>query len=74
MHEDIPTTGYKGTKIWELREHKRKAEWINNMEKELKGFEEGLKAKIYLKSQRATHKNYQIRKFQVIILRRSRYT
>ena len=30
------------SKIWEWKEHNRKAKWINNMEKELHGLEEGL--------------------------------
>ena len=41
-------------KIWEWREHNRKAEWISNIGKELEGLEETLKAKIHLDPLRAT--------------------
>ena len=44
------------SKIWERREHNRRVEWINNMEKELQGLEKGHNAKIYLNSLRATFK------------------
>ena len=44
------------SKIWERREHNRKAEWISNMEKYLQGLEEGPKEKIQLDSLRATLK------------------
>ena len=54
MHQHIPTTGWKGNnflrKIWQRREHMRKAKEINNMGKELEGLEEGTKVKIYLDS------------------------
>ena len=38
MHLDKPTTRCKGNKtiwgkIWEKKEHKRKAKWINSMKK-----------------------------------------
>ena len=36
------------TKIWQLKKHNRKAEWINNMTKELEGLEEGPKAEIHI--------------------------
>ena len=39
--------------ICERRDYYRKAQCINNMEKELQGLEEGPKAKIYLDSHRA---------------------
>ena len=35
------------SKIWERREHSRKAEWINNMEIELQVVEEGPLAKTH---------------------------
>ena len=37
MHEDISTTRKNnfGSKLWGRREHNRKAEWINNIEKEV---------------------------------------
>ena len=44
------------SKISELREHKRKAEWINNIEKWLQGLKKGPKSKIFLDSQRPTLK------------------
>ena len=34
-----------GAKYENVRDHDRKAEWINNVEKELKGLKEGSKAK-----------------------------
>ena len=38
------------SKIWEWREHNRKAKWIYNMEKELQSLNEGSKIKIHLNS------------------------
>ena len=46
------------TKIWQPRKHKEKAEWINNMTKELEGSKKARKRKyksIYSKQ----HKKYQ---------------
>ena len=54
-------------KIWESKDHIRKGEWINNMEKELQGLEEGLKAKLHLHSLRETLKKYQIGKLQTMM-------
>ena len=51
--KNIPTTRYKRnqerfwTRIWQPRRHNKKAEWINNMTKEL-GLEEGPKAEIHI--------------------------
>ena len=44
------------SKIWEQKEHNKKAEWINNMKKELQGAEEGPKPDIYLESLGVTRK------------------
>ena len=57
--EDIPTTGCEGdkkcwSKIWERRVNYKKAEWINNMEKELQILEEDHKVDIHLDSLKAT--------------------
>ena len=46
MHEEIPQTNATEakqfwSKIWEQKEYNRKAEWINHMDKELEGLEEG---------------------------------
>ena len=49
-------------KIWERREHNRRAEWISNMGKELEGLKGGPKAKIQFNSLRTTLKKYQIGK------------
>ena len=35
-------------KIWQSREHNKKAELINNIAKELKGLEEGSKVKMHI--------------------------
>ena len=44
-------------KIWRLREHDKKAEWISNMAKELEGLEEGPKAEIHIDTLRMTLEN-----------------
>ena len=44
------------SKIWELKEHKTKTEWINKVKKELQGLELDSKAEIHLDSLRATLK------------------
>ena len=35
------------TKIWQPKKHNEKAEWINNMTRELEGHERGPKAEIH---------------------------
>ena len=61
MHEDRPTTGWKGrkqfrSKIWEHKEYNRKAQWTNNVKKELQWQEVIPVANISLESLRATLK------------------
>ena len=56
------------SKMWERRDHTRKAEWINNMEKELQELKERPKAKIYLHLLRAALKKYQIGKLQAMMI------
>ena len=62
MHKDISTTDFKWSKklfwirIWELKDHNRKIEEMNNMEQELQGLEEGTETIIHLLSIRATLK------------------
>ena len=51
------------SKIWEQKEYNRKAEWINNMKKELQGLEEG----VHLVLLRVTLKKYRIGKFQAMM-------
>ena len=36
------------TKIWQPERHKEKAEWINDMRREIEGHEEGPKAQIHI--------------------------
>ena len=54
------------SKIWERGDNNRKAEWINNVEKQLQGHEEKPKAKTHIDSLRATLKKYRIGKHQVM--------
>ena len=44
------------SKIWELKEHNRKTDWINNLKKELQRHKDKYEADIHLKSLRATLK------------------
>ena len=37
-------------KLWQLRQHNKKAEWISSMAKELEGLEVGLKMKVHMDS------------------------
>ena len=50
------------TKIWQPREDKKKAEWINNMTKELEGLEEGPKAETHIDLLKTTLKNIKLEK------------
>ena len=45
-----------GKKIWQPKEHNGKAEWINNITKELEGLEEGPKAEIHIDLLKKTQK------------------
>ena len=47
-------------KIFELKEHNRKTEWINSIEKEFQELEEESEAYMHLESLRVTLKKYQI--------------
>ena len=44
------------TKIWQLKKHNEKAEWINDMTRELEGLEEGLKVEIHIELLKKTQK------------------
>ena len=55
------------TKIWQPKKHKEKAEWINNMTKELEGIEESPKAEIHIDLLKKTLKKYQTRKRQAMV-------
>ena len=45
---DVKETEQFWTKIWQLKKHNEKAEWINNMTRDLEGLEEGPKAEIHI--------------------------
>ena len=47
-------------KIWSPKKYNEKAEWINNMTKELEGIEEGLKAEIHIDLLKSTLKNVKL--------------
>ena len=61
-HENITTTGCKRNRMildWNMatKKHNEKAEWINNMTRELEGPEEGPKAEIFIDFVEMTRKN-----------------
>ena len=45
---DIKETERFWTKIWQPMKHKKNAEWINNITRELEGVEEGSKMEIHV--------------------------
>ena len=51
-------------KIWQPKKHNEKAEWINDMTRELEGLEEGLKAEIHIELLKRTLKSYPTGKCQ----------
>ena len=53
---DAKETEQFWTKIWQLKKHKEKAEWINDMTGELEGLEEGPKAEIHIERLKKTLK------------------
>ena len=57
------------TNIWQPKKHNEKAEWINNMTRELEGLEEGPKAEIQTNLFKTTPhlKKYQTRKRQAMM-------
>ena len=60
-HKNIPTTRRQRNRIildenMATDKHNEKAEWINDMTKELEGFEEGPKAEIHIELLKKTHK------------------
>ena len=66
MGEAIPATGCKSgkrfwSKIWERKDHNKKAEWTNNMETELRILEEGPQVNIHTDGLKATLQKYQTR-------------
>ena len=56
MGKAISTTGCERSKIWEQKDHNKKAEWINNIETELRMLEEGSQVNIYPDGLKATLK------------------
>ena len=48
LQPDARETERFWTKIWQPKKHNEKAEWINDMTRELEGLEEGPKAKIHI--------------------------
>ena len=48
------------TKIWQPREHNKKAEWISNIKKELEGLEEDPKAEIHIDLLKTRLKNIKL--------------
>ena len=71
-YEDIPTTGFKGSKTilvqnMATKRTLQKAEWISNTGKELGELEEGSKAKVHINSLRVTKKKCQTGKHQAMI-------
>ena len=59
LQPDARETEQFWTKIWQRRGHNKKAEWINNMTKELV-FEESLKAEIRIDLLKTTLKNIKL--------------
>ena len=54
---DAKETEQFWTKIWRPKKHNEKAEWINNMTRELEGLEEGSKAEIHIELLKKKKKN-----------------
>ena len=62
---DAKETEQFWTKIWQPKKHNEKAEWINDMTRELEGLEEGPKVEIHIELLKKTlKKRYQTRKRQ----------
>ena len=55
------------SKIWGQKEHNRKANWINNMKKELQGIEEIPEAENYLKLLRATEQHFTLDTYLILL-------
>ena len=55
---DAKETEQFWTKIWQPKTHNEKAEWINDMTRELEGLEEGPKAEIHIELLKNTLKRY----------------
>ena len=65
---DARELNWFGGKIWERRDHNKKAVWMNNMEKELQNVEESRKTNIHFDSLKATLKKHQTEKIRALIL------
>ena len=48
QQSDVKETERFWTKIWQPKKHNEYAEWINNIRKELEGYEEGPKTEIHI--------------------------
>ena len=65
MHEDKQPDAKEAKQLWsKIWEQNKKADWVNNMKKELHGLEEGSETDILLELLRATHKKYHSGKLQ----------
>ena len=51
----VKETEQFGTKIWQPKKHNEKAEWLNDMTRELEGLEEGPKAEIHIELLKKKH-------------------
>ena len=71
---DAKQTQRSWTKIWQPKKHNKKAEWINNMTRELEVLKEGPKVEIHIDVLKTTFKKYQIRKRQATMVFGSRNT
>ena len=56
LQSDTRETERFGTKIWKPKKHNEKAEWINDMTRELEGLEEGPKTEIHIELLKKTLK------------------
>ena len=59
---DAKETEQFWTKIWQPKKHNEKAEWTNDMTRELEGLEEGPKVEIHIELLKKTLKRYRTRK------------
>ena len=64
-HENIPTTGCKRNRTildenMATKKHNEKAEWINNITRELEGLEESPKTVIHIDLLKTTRKNIEL--------------
>ena len=64
---DAKETEWFWSKIWQEKTHNEKAEWINNITRELEGLKEGPKVEIHIDLLKTTLKTYQIEKGQAMM-------